>query len=102
MSSMSEPAFEAPPPPPTPPTEPRGPRATYLWPLAIGSFVLGLVVLVGWIAKLIPRGWTTAGALCFAGLVIFALSFIRLPVVPQKEDPLSLLQKLTGIFFEPS
>jgi hypothetical protein len=102
MSALSEPAFEAPPPPPTPPTEPTGPRATHLWPIAIGSFVLGLIFLGGWIAKLVPRGWTTALALCFAGLVIFALSFIRLPLLPKKEEPLSLLQKVTGIFFEPS
>jgi hypothetical protein len=30
------------------------------------------------------------------------LSFIRLPAVPAKEPPLSLVQKVTGIFFEPS
>jgi len=73
-----------------------------LWPFAIGSFVLGLIVLGGSIAKLIPRGWTTAAALCFVGLLMFALSFIRLPLVPQKEQPLSFLGKLTGVFFEPS
>ena len=102
MTAPSEPTFEAPPPPPTPPTEAKGPRATHLWPFAIGSFVLGLIVLGGSIAKLIPRGWTTAAALCFVGLLMFALSFIRLPLVPQKEQPLSFLGKLTGVFFEPS
>ena len=102
MSAPSEPAFEAPPPPPTPPTEQKGPRASYLLPVAIGSFVLGLVFLVGWIVKFVPRGWTTAFALCFAGLVLAALSLIRLPVVPKKEEgPLSFIGKLTGIFFEP-
>jgi Yip1-like protein len=103
MSAFTEPAFEAPPPPPTPPTDLKGPRATKLLPMAIGSFVLGLIFLGGWIAKLVPRGWTTALALCFAGIVLAALSFIRLPLVPQKEEgPLSLLAKVTGIFFEPS
>ena len=101
MSALTEPAFQSPPPPPTPPAEPKAPRATHLWPIAIGVFVLGLIVLVGWFTNLIPRGWTTAGALCFMGLLIFALSFIRLPLVPQKEEPLSLLQKVMGVFYEP-
>lgn len=101
MSALTEPAF--PPPPPTPPTEPKAPRATYLWPFAIGAFVLGLVLLVGSIAKLIPAVWGTAAGFCILGLIIFALSFIRLPAVPKKdEQPLSLLQKVTGIFFEPT
>lgn len=108
MTPLPEPAFELPPPPPpstpppTPPTEPKAPRPTNLWPIAIASFVLGLIVFGGWAAKLIPRGWTTAAALCFAGLVLFGLSFVRLPLVPVKEEALSFLQKLTGIFFEPS
>lgn len=102
MSALTEPAFQSPPPPPTPPAEPKAPRATHLWPIAIGVFVLGLIVLVGWFTNWIPRGWTTAAALCFMGLLIFALSFIRLPLVPQKEEPLSLLQKVMGIFYEPS
>jgi Yip1 domain len=73
-----------------------------VWPIAIGSFVLGLIFLGLWIAKVVPRGWTTAAALCFMGLLLFALSFIRMPLVPSKEEPLSFLQKVTGIFFEPS
>ena len=102
MSALTEPTFQAPPPPTTPPAEPQSPRATHLWPIAIGVFVLGLLVLAGTFANLIPRGWTTAAALCFFGIVLFALGFIRLPAVPQKEQPLSLLQKVTGIFYEPS
>jgi hypothetical protein len=102
MSALTEPAFQ-PPPPPSRPVEPKGPRATYLWPFAIGSFVLGLVILVGSVTKLIPAVWATGAGFCILGIVIFALSFIRLPEVPKKDDqPLSLLQKLTGIFFEPS
>src|SRR5262249_18064238 len=35
--------------------------------------------------------------------LLFGLSFIRLPAVPAKDDgPLSLFDKVTGIFFEPS
>lgn len=103
MSALTEPAFHAPPPPPTPPTEQKGPRSTYLWPFAIGFFVVGLLFIVGSIAKLIvPGAWIPAIAFCFLGLLIFGLSFIRLPVVPKKEEqPLSFGQKVTGIFFEP-
>src|SRR5262245_39197274 len=108
MSALTEPSFQAPPPPPTtpptPPEEPKAPRPTYLWPFAIGSFVIGLVFLVTTRLKLTPGGWATAIAFCFLGLLIFGFSFIRLPIVPKKteERPLSLLEKLTGMFFEPS
>ena len=102
MSALPESAFEPPPPPPTPPVEPKAPRPTYLWPIAIGSFVIGLIILVASIVGLIPRGFATAASFCFLGIVLFGLSFIRLPLVPQKEEPLSLMQKVTGIFFEPS
>ncbi len=102
MSALTEPAF---PPPPTPPTEePKPPRATHLWPIAIVLFVIGLVFIVGAIAKFIPGAFPTGVGFCLVGVLIFGLSFIRLPVVPKKgeEGPLSLLEKLTGIFFEPS
>jgi hypothetical protein len=100
MSALPEPAFEAPPPPPV---EPTAPRATYLWPFAIGSFVIGLVFLAGSILKFIPGAWATAAGFCFLGVLIFGLSFIRMPLVPKKdEQPLSFLAKATGIFFEPS
>ena len=104
MSALTDPAFELPPPPPTPPVEVKAPRATYLLPVAIGVFVLGLIFLVGSIAKFTPGAWATAVGFCFAGLLLAGLSFIRLPTVPKKTEdaPLSVLQKVTGIFFEPS
>lgn len=102
MSALPEPGFEPPPPPPTPPVEPKAPRAFYLLPFAIGSFVIGLIILVGSIVGLIPRGWLTAIGFCFLGILLGVASLIRLPSVPEKEGPLSLLQKVTGIFFEPS
>lgn len=100
MSALTDPAF--PPPPPTPPVQTKRPRPFYLWPIAIGLFVVGLLFLVGSVTKLSPGAWFTAIAFCFAGLLIFGLSFIPLPDVPQKEEPLSFVQKVTGIFFEPS
>ena len=35
-------------------------------------------------------------------MVLFALSFIRLPLVPNPEAPLSWFDRVTGIFYEPS
>ncbi|HEU4434562.1 MAG TPA: YIP1 family protein [Pyrinomonadaceae bacterium] len=103
MSALTEPAFEPPPPPPTPPAEPKAPRPTYLLPVAIGVFVLGVLFAVGAIAKFTPGAWPTAIGFCVMGLLLAALCLIRLPAVPKKDDqPLSLLQKVTGIFFEPS
>lgn len=102
MSDSFEPNFQPPPPPATPPAEVKAPRPTYLRPVAIGAFVLGLIVIGGWAAKFIPRGIGPGAALCFFGLLLFALTFIRLPGVPEKEEPLSFLGKVGGIFFEPS
>lgn len=100
--SANEPNFQPPPPPSAPQEQPKAPRPVKLRLFAIGSLVLGLLVLVGWIVNLVPKGWSTALALAFLGVLLFALSFIRLPQVPAKEGPLSLFDKVSGIFFEPS
>lgn len=102
MSDPLDRPFEPPPPPPQAAVEPPPERPTRLRPFAIGFFVLGLIVLVGGILKFIPGGLGTGAALGFFGIVLFSLSFIPLPRVPDAEMPLSPLQKLTGIFFEPS
>src|SRR5215470_9942350 len=103
MSAPQDPGFQAPPPPPMPEVEPQAPRATKLWPLAIGVFVLGLIFLVGGLAKFLAGGIGTGAALCFLGIVLFALSFIRLPLVGAEEErPLSWFEKITGVFYEPS
>jgi hypothetical protein len=85
-----------------PEAEPEAPRPTKLRPIAIGVFVLGLICVVGGIAKFIAGGIGTGGALCFFGVVLFALSFIPLPAVVDEERPLSWFEKITGIFYEPS
>lgn len=102
MSAPQDPGFQAPPPPATPEAEPQAPRATKLWSIAIGVFVLGLISLVGGIAKFIAGGIGTGLALCFFGVLMFALSFIRLPLAGEEERPLSWFEKITGIFYEPS
>ena len=101
---MSEPAdiFQPPPPPPLPQQAPAAQRPTAQRPVAIGLFVIGLVVCIGGIAKFIPGGIGTGLALAVFGLALFGLSFAPLPVVGDDVAPMSPVQKLTGVFFEPS
>jgi hypothetical protein len=102
MSDPLEQQFQAPHPPPLPEAGPAAPRPIKLRPVAIALFVVGLLVLVGGIAKFVPGGIGTGGALAFFGIVLFALSFIPLPQLPDTEPPLSPVQKVTGIFYEPT
>jgi hypothetical protein len=68
----------------------------------IAVFALGVIVILLTVVKVVTGTIGGGAFLCFAGLVTVGLSFVRLPAVPQKEGPLSLVQKVTGIFFEPS
>jgi hypothetical protein len=68
------------------------------------AFGLGVVVIIAGAAKLLPGGIMVGAALCFLGIAFFGLSFIPAPT-PQPDAPparMSFLEKLTGIFFEPS
>jgi hypothetical protein len=98
MSAATEQNYE----PPPPPEQPRAPRPTKLRPIAIGVAVLGILVLLGGVAKFISGGISTGLVLLFGGVLLFLLSLIPLPVTPQPEGPLSFFEKLAGIFFEPS
>jgi hypothetical protein len=102
MSAPQDPNFQAPPPLTTPAPEPTAPQARHLRPFAIGAFALGLIFVVGGLAKFLAGGLGTGAALCFLGIVIFALSFIRMPLVPDSEAPLSWFEKVTGVFYEPA
>ena len=77
-------------------------RPTKLRPFAIGAFVLGLLMIVAGIAKFLPGGLGTGLAFICWGIILFAFSFIRLPLTATDEAPMSWIQKLTGVFFEPS
>jgi hypothetical protein len=101
MSSFNE-DFQAPPPPPMPESEPPARRPVKLRPFAIGLFVAGIIIIVGGITKFIPGGISTGGAMCFGGILLFLLSLIPLPVVREPEEPLSFVEKATGIFYEPA
>src|SRR5829696_4236899 len=101
MSSPNEQSFQAPP-PPAPAETPSAPRPTKLRPLAIGFFIFGVLVLGAGIAKLVPGGISTGIVLAFFGIILFAFSFIRLPVIADAEAPLPFFDKITGIFYEPA
>jgi hypothetical protein len=60
-------------------------------------------VLATGIAKILPGGLGTGLAFAFWGILLYALSFVRLPqTTATDEPPMSAMQKLTGIFFEPT
>lgn len=101
---MSDPnQFQPPPPPAAPELPSAGPRPTKMRPFAIGLAVIGLLVLVGGIAKILPGGLFTGVAFLIWGLMLFGLSFVRLPDASViEEPPMSPVQKLLGIFYEPT
>ena len=99
--SDPHPEFQAPPPPHVH-SEPEASRPVHLRPVAIGLFVVGVLVLVTGIIKILPGGTWTGLAFAFWGILLFAFSFIALPqATGAAEPPLSALEKLAGIFYEP-
>lgn len=106
MSVASDQSFHAPPPPPMPPsaaeTGPPRERPTKLRPIAIALFVIGFVLLIGGAGKFITGGVFPGVCFAFWGILLFAFSFIPLPQVDSKEEPLSTAQTLMGIFYEPT
>lgn len=89
-------------PQPEPPGVSAAERPTNLRPFAIGLAVLGVIMLGAGLAKILPGGLGTGAAFICWGIILFALSFIRLPETAGDEPPMSAIQKLTGVFFEPS
>ena len=70
---------------------------------AIIFFVIGLLAVGLGVAKVLPGGIGTGAAFAFWGILLFAFSFIPLPQASGAEEPaLSGIQKLTGIFYEPT
>lgn len=63
-------------------------------------FGVGILLIVAAVLKVV--GFGPGIALCFLGLALFGLSFIRQPSVEDAPPPMPFVQKLTNIFFEPS
>lgn len=100
---MSDPNadFQIPPPPAIGDTPARKPKRLRI--AAIVLFAIGCIVIIGGIARFIPGGIGTGAAVGFLGIVLFGLSFISLPDPgPDAPAPMSTMQRLTGIFFEPT
>lgn len=105
MSDSNIESFQPATPPPTPPpaADAPAPRPLHLRMPAIVLFVLGVLILIGGIANFIPGGIWTGPAFAFSGVLLFALSFIRLPQATNvDEPPMSGVQKVMGIFYEPT
>jgi hypothetical protein len=91
-----------PPPPPTTELEPERQRpANLLW-AGIALIALGVIAVVGGIVGFLPGGIGTGLAVCALGVFLAALSFARLPYVPDAPPPMSTFGRLGGIFFEPT
>jgi hypothetical protein len=90
------------PPPPTIEAQPERPRPVKLLWTGIALIVLGIMVIVGGIARFIPGGIGTGISLCLLGILLSALSFTHLPSVPDAPSPMSTFERLAGIFYEPT
>src|ERR1700686_1230070 len=100
---MSDPNQEfQPPPPPIIEAEPERPRPVKLLWAGIALIVLGIIVVIGGIASLIPTGIGTGVSLCLLGILLAGLSFTHLPAVTEAPPPMSTVERLTGIFLEPT
>ena len=100
MSASNE-SFQAPPPPVTPEAAP-APKPVKLRPVAIALIVIGALICIGGLLKMIGGGLGTGAALAFLGILIVVFSLIPLPVIPDSEAPLSVFEKVAGVFYEPS
>lgn len=73
----------------------------FLVPLIL--FVVGALLITLGLLKFLPGAAGGGGGLAFLGVLLFGLSFIRQPEVPaDAPSPLSPIQRVTGIFFEPT
>lgn len=100
---MSDPNQQwEPPPPPTIQAEPERKRPANLMWAGIGLVVLGIILVIGGIAGFIPYGIGSGLSVCALGLLLFGFSFMRLPAIADASPAMSVLQTVTGIFFEPT
>lgn len=101
---MSDPnqGFQPPPPPPVQESPERKRPANML---AVGAvlFILGVAIIICGVAKIIMGGIGTGAAVAVLGVLLFALSFVRLPETgPDAPPPMGAFEKLAGVFYEPA
>jgi hypothetical protein len=69
----------------------------------VAIHVIGLIVFVAGAAKIVPGGIWTGAAFAIWGVLLYAFGFIPPPEVKgDEEPPMSGVQKLIGIFYEPT
>jgi hypothetical protein len=94
------------PPPTSSPTQPSAvapaPRPLNLRMPAVALFVLGVLIAVGGALKFVPGGLGTGLALAFWGALMFGLSYVRLPKPASDAAPMTVMETLTAIFYEPT
>ena len=99
MSVAHEQEFQ---PPPAPDMPVRKARPKKLLFAAIALFVIGLILAIGGITRFLTGAIAPGIAFVIWGAIMAGLSFIPRPQVDSKEEPLSTVQTLTGIFYEPT
>jgi hypothetical protein len=71
--------------------------------VAIAVLVVGILLLVAGVMKILPGAAGGGGALCFLGVVMLGLSFIRrAPAGTDAPAPMSEAEKITSVFYEPA
>lgn len=71
--------------------------------VAIGVLVVGILLLIAGVMKILPGAAGGGGALCFLGVVMLGLSFIRRePAGADAAPPMSEAEKITTVFYEPA
>lgn len=69
---------------------------------AIGSFVVGLLIVILGIAKVLPYSTGTGVSLILLGALLFGLSFVPKPESDSSVSKMSPLESLTKIFYAPT
>lgn len=70
--------------------------------IAIGVFVVGLIIVILGVTKIVPNVTGTGVGLILLGCLLFGLSFVPKPASESPVEPMSPLERLTKIFYSPA